>query len=182
MLFVEPRFLVFFAIVFGLHWSLRSDRWRKAVLLIASYLFYAAWDYRFTFLIMFSTLVDYTVARLIEATAERQKRRRWLLVSLCMNLGVLGFFKYFNFFAASTVAALDAFGLKASWNTLHIVLPVGVSFFTFQSLSYTIDVYRGKLPARKSLFELALFIAFFPQLIAGPIVRAVQFLPQFDTP
>jgi alginate O-acetyltransferase complex protein AlgI len=182
MLFVEPRFLIFFATVFVFYWSVRSDVLRKATLLVASYAFYSAWDYRFTFLIMFSTLVDYSVARLIEAESDPKRRRRFLLVSLCMNLGVLGFFKYFNFFAASTVDLLNTFGLTASWTTLHIVLPVGVSFFTFQSLSYTIDVYRGKLKARKSLFELALFIAFFPQLIAGPIVRAFDFLPQFDRP
>lgn len=181
MLFVEPRFLVFFAVVFTLYWSVRSDTARKAVLLIASYVFYAAWDYRFTFLIMFSTVVDYTVARLIEAEPNPVRRRRLLLVSLCMNLGVLGFFKYFNFFAESTVQFLAVFGLRANWTMLHILLPVGVSFFTFQSLSYTIEVYRGRLKARKSLFDLALFIAFFPQLISGPIVRAYDFLPQFDS-
>jgi D-alanyl-lipoteichoic acid acyltransferase DltB (MBOAT superfamily) len=180
MLFVEPRFFLFFGLVFGLYWLLRSDRWRKPWLLLASYVFYGAWDWRFLALIGLSTVVDWAIGVSLQRTNEAHARDRLMLTSLTLNLGVLFAFKYFNFFADSTVQLLTALGLEANWTTLHIILPVGISFYTFQSLSYTIDVYRRELPARQSLLDFALFVAFFPQLVAGPIVRASTFLPQLD--
>lgn len=181
MLFVEPRFFLFLALVAGLYWSLPGNRSRKVVLLAASYVFYAAWDYRFLSLILISTVVDYTAALAMSRSAKESARRLWLLLSLVVNLGMLGFFKYFNFFAESASDLMAAFGVELSQTTLDITLPVGISFYTFQTLSYTIDVYRGKLKPRTQLLDVALFVAFFPQLVAGPIVRAATFLPQLDS-
>ncbi len=178
MLFVEPRFFLFFVMVFTLYWSLKSNQHRKYVLLVASAVFYGAWDWRFLSLIAFSTVVDYWSARIIENTQETRKRRLLIGTSMAMNLGFLGFFKYFNFFAESFSDLLAVFGMTASYTTLHIILPVGISFYTFQTMSYTIDVYRTKLKAEKSFTDFAFFVIFFPQLVAGPIVRAIDFLPQ----
>ncbi|MEM9057036.1 MAG: MBOAT family protein [Pseudomonadota bacterium] len=180
MLFVEPRFFAFFLVVAALYWSLSGNRARKAVLLVASYGFYAAWDYRFLSLIVLSTLVDYTAALAMARSERPRARRLWLLLSLVVNLGMLGVFKYFNFFADSAANLLAAAGIEVSQTTLSLTLPVGISFYTFQTLSYTIDVYRGVLKPRRRLLDVALFVAFFPQLVAGPIVRAADFLPQLD--
>ncbi len=182
MIFTEVRFLLFFLTVFCVHWLLPSHRNRKIFLLIASYAFYGAWDWRFCFLILCSTLLDFTVARRIHANEDQLKRRRWLMVSLVANLGLLAVFKYFNFFMASSVDFLQMVGLQANWTTLNIVLPVGISFYTFQTLSYTIDIYRRQLEPAKSLLDMMLFVSFFPQLVAGPIVRARNFLPQLVVP
>ena len=149
---------------------------RNAILLVASYYFYAYWDYRFCGLLLISTAVDFFVAKRIEATTDHVVRRRWLYVSLAVNLGMLGFFKYFNFFIESAEPMLQSLGFATG--TLNIVLPVGISFFTFQTLSYTIDVYRGTLRSTRSFLDFALYVAFFPQLVAGPIVRARELLPQ----
>ena len=178
MIFTEFRFVVFFAVVFAVYWSLRGIRSRKLWLLGASWFFYAAWDWRFLGLILFSTLVDYVVgARL--GTSERQGHRRMLLaLSLVANLGLLGLFKYYDFFVTSGHSLLAWMGLDISPRTLGWVLPVGISFYTFQTLSYTIDVYRRSLKPVSSFLDFALFVGFFPQLVAGPIVRASQFLPQ----
>ncbi len=178
MLFVDFVFLPFFATVFLVHWALRTNRARKVWLLAASYFFYGAWDWRFLSLIVFSTAVDYFVGCRLEHAV---KRKRWLMLSLCANLGLLGTFKYFNFFVDSAVALLNTAGFDAHESTLRIVLPVGISFYTFQTLSYSIDVYRKKLAPTRSVLDLALFVAFFPQLVAGPIIRAVDFLPQLRT-
>ena len=181
MIFTEFRFFFFFAVVFGVYWTLRSNRWRKVWILVCSYAFYGAWDWRFLSLIVASTLVDYGVGlRLGDAEASVNTRRRWLLVSLCVNLGTLAFFKYANFFADSAVGLFGWLGLPSNSVTLGVVLPVGISFYTFQTLSYSIDIYRGQLEARRSLLDLATFVAFFPQLVAGPIVRASDFLPQLE--
>ncbi|MBF0371464.1 MAG: MBOAT family protein [Magnetococcales bacterium] len=180
MLFVEFRFIVFFGVLWAIYWSLRNNTWRKMVLLGGSYLFYAAWDWRFLSLILLSTVVDYLAALRIPGAANEGRKRGWLVASLITNLGVLGFFKYFNFFAASLVDLFNSLGVALNHTTLEIVLPVGISFYTFQTLSYTIDVYRGKLQPRKNPLDVALFVAFFPQLVAGPIVRASHFLPQLD--
>lgn len=177
MLFVEPRFLPFFLAVFAVHWLLRRNGARKVWLLAASYVFYGAWDWRFLGLIALSTVGDWAFALRI---ASAKNPRLWVRLSVCANLGLLGFFKYFGFFVDSAVALLASLGLEAHRPTLAIVLPVGISFYTFQSLSYTIDVYRGTLRATRSLLDFALFVAFFPQLVAGPIVRAVDFLPQLE--
>jgi len=175
MLFVEFSFLPFFLLVFCVHWALRSHLARKLWLLLASYCFYAAWDWRFLGLILASTLIDYGVGRRLHAGSHK---RFWLGLSLCANLGLLGFFKYYNFFMESGIELIQLLGFEAHPSTLRIILPVGISFYTFQTLSYSIDVYRGKLQASDRLADFALFVAFFPQLVAGPIIRAIDFMPQ----
>jgi alginate O-acetyltransferase complex protein AlgI len=181
MIFSEPRFLLFFLLVFSVHWALRSNAARKHVLLAASLYFYGSWDARFLALIVAASLCDWFCSlRIAAARARGAQPRRWLMVSLCYNLGTLGFFKYFNFFADSAVAFLQWLGLPASPVTLQIVLPVGISFFTFQTMSYTLDVWRGDLKPVRSPLDFLLYVTFFPQLVAGPIVRAATFLPQLD--
>jgi alginate O-acetyltransferase complex protein AlgI len=181
MLFVEFRFFWFFLAVFAVYWSLRRNDSRKIWLLVCSYFFYAAWNWKFLFLIMASSALDYFVGTMMSRTENPRARRGWLIVSLCANLGTIAFFKYYNFFVTSAAALLEWLGLPASLHTLNIVIPVGVSFYTFHSMSYTIDVYRGKLKAVSSILDLACFIGFFPQMVAGPIVRASAFLPQLQT-
>ena len=182
MIFTEFRFFIFFALVFGVYWSLRSNGWRKLWLLVCSYAFYMAWDWRFLSLIVGSTLVDYVVGlNLVKCEDQPKQKKMWLVVSLAVNLGALAFFKYANFFADSAVGLLAWLGLPANQVTLGIVLPVGISFYTFQTLSYSLDIYAGRLQPRKSLLDLATFVAFFPQLVAGPIVRASDFLPQLES-
>jgi alginate O-acetyltransferase complex protein AlgI len=182
MIFTQVAFFVFFAITLATFWALRRERARRIWLLVASYYFYGYWDYRFLGLIFACTVLDYVVG-LTLARVEKQAHRRLLIAtSLCMNLGLLGFFKYYNFFAGAGVELFRSLGIPVREATLEIVLPVGISFFTFQSMSYTIDVYRRVLEPRRNFLDFAAFIAFFPQLVAGPIVRAKTFLPQFDTP
>jgi D-alanyl-lipoteichoic acid acyltransferase DltB (MBOAT superfamily) len=178
MLFVEFRFLWFFLAVFCVYWLLRENRSRKFWLLVCSYIFYAAWDWRFLFLLFASSALDYFVGLMLERTENPARRRIWLILSLCVNLGTIAFFKYYNFFVSSAVELLGWLGLPASPHTLNIIIPVGVSFYTFHSMSYTIDVYRGKMRAVSSFLDVACFIGFFPQMVAGPIVRAKEFLPQ----
>jgi alginate O-acetyltransferase complex protein AlgI len=181
MLFVEPRFFVFFAIVFAIYWSLNSNTPRKIVLLISSYIFYGAWDPRFTLLLAFSTLFDFGAGLAMEATRSQARRKLIIAFSVSVNLALLFTFKYFNFFTDSFVQLLHAAGVAANPVTVRLILPVGISFYTFQSLSYTLDIYRGHMPARRSLLDYATFVGFFPQLVAGPIVRAYDFLPQLDS-
>ena len=181
MIFTELRFFLFFLVVFCIYWTITTQTTRKVWLLACSYLFYASWDWRFLSLILASTCIDYIVGIQLATTANRQTRRAWLLVSLVGNLGILGFFKYFNFFIESAAAFIRFLGFGVSIPSLEIILPLGISFYTFQTLSYSIDVYRNKLPATRNVLDLALFVAFFPQLIAGPIVRATEFLPQLKT-
>ncbi|MDG2130734.1 MAG: MBOAT family O-acyltransferase [Fuerstiella sp.] len=151
---------------------------RKCILLAASYVFYAAWDWRFLILIWFSSCVDY-ICGLRIATGETDRARvRWLRVSVFVNLSLLAAFKYFNFFAESAISLFNAVGLRTDWATLNIVLPVGISFYTFQTLSYTIDVYRRRCRACDRPIDFFLFVAFFPQLVAGPIEKASHLLPQ----
>ncbi|WP_339634635.1 MBOAT family O-acyltransferase, partial [Bizionia echini] len=147
--------------------------------LIASYVFYGWWDWRFLFLIMFSTLVDYLIGYQMAKSEKLQIRKVLLWVSIFVNIGLLGFFKYFNFFIDNFVVAFSFFGFSIQPNTLNIILPIGISFYTFQTLSYTIDVYRSKLEPTKNFIEFAAFVSFFPQLVAGPIERANNLLPQF---
>ena len=181
MLFVEFRFFWFFLAVFCVYWSLRDNRSRKIWLLLCSYIFYAAWDWRFLFLLMASSALDYFVGLRLARTENPRARRRWLILSLCANLGTIAFFKYYNFFVSSAAVVLAWLGIPASLHTLNIIIPVGVSFYTFHSMSYTIDVYRGKMRAVSSILDVACFIGFFPQMVAGPIVRAAQFLPQLQS-
>ena len=182
MLFVEFRFFWFFLAVFAVYWSLRENRSRKIWLLICSYIFYAAWNWKFLFLLMGSSALDYIVGMMLARTENPRRRRGWLILSLCANLGTIAFFKYYNFFVSSAAALLAWLGLPASVHTLNIIIPVGVSFYTFHSMSYTIDVYRGKMRAVPSILDVACFIGFFPQMVAGPIVRAFAFLPQLQSP
>ena len=179
MLFIEPVFIVFFLITAGVYWLMTSHDWRKMWLLAASYVFYGAWDWRFLFLMMGCSAFNYVLALVVERQLKSGPAHAWVLpTSIIANLSVLFFFKYFNFFAASLSELAAVFGATVSPVTLQVVLPVGISFFTFQAMSYFFDVYRKEIPAEKSIIDVSLYIAFFPQLVAGPIVRAADFLPQ----
>jgi len=181
MVFNSVTFLIFLAIVLMAYYRLRH-RGQNVLLVVASYVFYGWWDWRFTALLFFSTAFDFACARWIERSTD-PRRRRWLLTfSIMVNLGVLGAFKYFNFFADSLARVLGGLGMEASFPVLHVILPVGISFYTFLSMSYTIDVYRRELPATNSLLDYMLYVAFFPHLVAGPIVRAAFLLPQCQRP
>lgn len=182
-----PFIYLLLATLFLYHVVLRGNRLgRHSLLLGASYVFYGWWDWRFLSLILFSTLVDYIVSLRIDAIRSRggtkEQTRPWLIVSIISNLTLLGFFKYFNFFADSVVRLLDLMGLEAGPVTLYVVLPVGISFYTFQSMAYTIDVYRGTVPVTRNFITFALYVSFFPQLVAGPIERAQHLIPQFNDP
>ncbi len=181
MLFNSLTFLIFFGCVLLFYYRL-PFRAQNIFLLGASYLFYGWWDFRFLFLLIFTSAFDYVLAQMIENQPDR-RRKRWLLFfSLGSNLGVLCVFKYFNFFAVELAALLNTFGWQASFPILHVVLPVGISFYTFLSMSYTIDVYRGELKATRDPVAFLLFVSFFPHLVAGPIVRASYLLPQCEAP
>ncbi len=182
MLFNSLAFAVFLPIVFVLYWGLsrKALRYQHAVLLLASYFFYGSWDPRFLGLIILSSVADYVIGLQLHEAENPQIRKRWLLLSLGINLGILGVFKYFNFFAESFGSLLAEMGLQASPFTLNIILPVGISFYTFQTLSYTIDIYRKKLEPTQDALAFFTFVAFFPQLVAGPIERAANLLPQFE--
>lgn len=182
MLFNSLLFLVFFAVVLGLHrlplpWSLR-----KANLPVASYLFYAAWNPPFVLLLWLSTIVDWTIAKRIAATSSDRGRRALLLVTLCSNLGLLGYFKYGGFLLQTFTDLMAAVGVVYHPPAMDIVLPVGISFYTFQTLSYTLDVYLRRAKPADSFLDFALYVGVFPQLVAGPIVRATDFLPQCREP
>ena len=180
MLFNSLDFAIFLPIVFALYWLLRSRLSAQNLLIaISSYVFYGWWDWRFLILILFSTLVDYSVGIWMSKTEDSQKRKYLLWTSLAINLGLLGFFKYYNFFLDNFVDAFSLFGHSLNFRGLEIVLPVGISFYTFQTLSYSIDVYRRKLEPTKDFISFAAFVSFFPQLVAGPIERATHLLPQF---
>ncbi|MEE8104225.1 MAG: MBOAT family O-acyltransferase [Planctomycetota bacterium] len=182
MNFISTTFLVFLTLVFAVYWAIRRRRGQNLVLLVASYVFYSWWDWRFCGLLLISSLVDYGVGLGLGRTRATRARRLWLILSLVVNLVMLGFFKYFNFFAENFQQLLASFGLTVNTVTLRIVLPVGISFYTFQTLSYTIDVYRGRIKPTKSLLDYGTFVSFFPQLVAGPIERAPRLLPQFQSP
>ena len=179
MLFNSIVFFVFLAAFLPLYFALRG-RARLFLCLAASYFFYGWWDWRFLGLIAFSTIIDYTLGMAIGRSEDARERKRYLLASMVVNLGVLAFFKYFGFFTDSFVEMVGTFGWDPGWNTLNIILPVGISFYTFQSMSYTIDIYRRQIPVEPDFLRFATFISFFPQLVAGPIVRASEFLPQFQ--
>lgn len=183
MLFNSFDFAIFLPIVFCLYWAINKHalRWQNVLVVGASYIFYGWWDARFLLLILFSTLVDYTVGRLLGGENDTKKRKIYLWISILSNLGLLGFFKYYNFFLANFISAFSFFGADFSTQSLSIILPVGISFYTFQTLSYTIDVYRKKLAPTDDFIAFAAFVSFFPQLVAGPIERATHLLPQFKT-
>ncbi|MFD2203498.1 MBOAT family O-acyltransferase [Shivajiella indica] len=181
MLFNSIDFAVFLPIVFILYWfaTQRNLKYQNFLVVVASYVFYGWWDWRFLFLIIFSTIVDFLIGIKLANTDNPIKRKGLLWTSMLVNLGFLGFFKYYNFFLDNFVTAFSFFGKEIHASSLEIVLPVGISFYTFQTMSYTIDVYRKKLEPTKDFIAFSAFVSFFPQLVAGPIERATNLLPQF---
>ena len=181
MLFNSIDFAVFIPIVFTLYWFVFQNnlKFQNLLIVFASYLFYGWWDWKFLSLIIFSTLVDFIVGRNLRTEQIRSRRKILLWVSIIVNLGFLGFFKYYNFFIENFTYAFSVLGFKINRNSLNIILPVGISFYTFQTLSYTIDVYRKKIKPTQDFIAFSAFVCFFPQLVAGPIERASNLLPQF---
>jgi len=175
------QFAIFFAIVYLLY-LLLNHKGQNRLLLVASYVFYGCWDWRFLSLIAISTVVDYFCGLKIYESREKQKRKLFLFISVCSNLTILGFFKYFNFFTDNLYALLNGFGFSPDPFFLNIILPVGISFYTFQTISYSIDIYRKELNPTRKFLDFALFVSFFPQLVAGPIERAKNLLPQMLLP
>ena len=178
MLFNSLTFVVFFVLVLGAYWSLRSWEARKNVLLVASYLFYGAWNPPFALLLFATTALDFLLGARIAQTTEPRRKRLWLVASVTSNLSMLGFFKYGNFLLENLQWLLARAGIAYQPPHLDVFLPIGISFYTFHSLSYTLDVYRGVCQPTRSLRDFTLAVSFFPQLVAGPIVRAADFLPQ----
>ena len=180
MLFNSIHFAIFFPVIFLLYWFVtrKSLKLQNVLLLIASYFFYACWDYRFLFLLMFSTLLDFYTGLKIEQSSLRKGKLAWLWTSIIVNLGFLGFFKYYNFFVSSFADSVSYLGLSLDPWTLQIILPVGISFYTFHGLSYVIDIYYGRIPAERNFVDYSVFVSFFPLLVAGPIERATHLLPQ----
>ncbi len=183
MLFNSIDFAIFLPIIFILYWFVtnKSLRLQNLLIVIASYIFYGWWDWRFLSLILFSTIVDYFIGISLSKQENLTKRKMLLWTSVLVNLGFLGFFKYYNFFLDNFITAFSFFGTEINANSLNIILPVGISFYTFQTLSYTIDVYKRKLEPTKNFIAFSAFVSFFPQLVAGPIERATNLLPQFYT-
>ncbi len=181
MFFNSLDFAVFLPIVFTFYWLINSKNLQiqNAFIVIASYVFYSWWDWRFLALILTSTMVDYAVGRTLYNENNHTKRKALLWCSILVNIGILAVFKYYNFFVENFTAAFSIFGTSMQPNTLNIILPVGISFYTFQTLSYTIDVYNRKLQPTQNFIAFAAFVSFFPQLVAGPIERATHLLPQF---
>jgi len=181
MLFNTLEFAVFFPIVFFLYWAIAANKTvRNAVILLASYYFYGYWDWRFLLLIFTSSLVDYLVGLQMDKAKKHKTKKALLFLSLFVNLGFLFYFKYTNFFIESFVDTFRLFGKSLNISTLNIILPVGISFYTFQTLSYTIDIYKKKIKPSNNPLNFFAFVAFFPQLVAGPIERASHLLPQFN--
>ena len=181
MLFNSIDFAIFLPIVFILYWFVTNKnlKLQNFLIVLASYLFYGWWDWRFLSLIVFSTVVDYSIGQKLQNEENKVKRKALLWTSILVNLGFLGFFKYYNFFLDNFITAFSFFGQEIKANSLNIILPVGISFYTFQTLSYTIDVYKRKLEPAKDFISFSAFVSFFPQLVAGPIERATNLLPQF---
>ena len=181
MYFNSLEFFIFLPVVFVLYWFVTNKNlnFQNALIVLASYVFYGWWDWRFLSLILFSSLLDFSIGLLLKKEDNLFKRKIFLWISICVNLGFLAFFKYCNFFIESFVDSFSFFGKELQINTLSIVLPVGISFYTFQTLSYTIDVYNKKLEATNNIISFMAFVSFFPQLVAGPIERATNLLPQF---
>ncbi len=180
MSFVQPEFFWLMVVVFGLYYASATRLWQNAVLLFASMIFYG-WIHPWWLILLYaSATLDFSMGRLM-ARSPRYKKL-WLTFSLCGNIGLLLYFKYFNFFIENTIAALQSTGIETNLHTLHILLPAGISFYTFQTMSYTLDIYRGELKPRKNFLNYVVFISFFPQLVAGPVERAARLLPQLEAP
>src|SRR5680860_100474 len=183
MLFPTLAFGIFFLVVFAAAWELRGlPETRKAFLVAVCYFFYACWDWRFTALLAASSLLNYAAGRLLAVTVSDTGRRQLVGVAVGLNLMILGVFKYYGFFMEQLGETLTNIGLARDMPFLEILLPIGISFFTFHGISYVVDVYRRKIPAEESPVDVFLYISFFPQLVAGPIVRAADFLPQLKAP
>ena len=182
MLFNSLTFVVFYVVVTTLYWSFRGWQLRKNLLVVASYIFYGAWNPPFAALLFTTTAMDFWLGRQIGKAQTQPAKKRWLVASVCMNLSMLGFFKYGNFLLQNFQWLLSRVGIIYQPPHLDILLPVGISFYTFHSLSYTLDIYRGVLKPTRSLRDFILAVSFFPQLVAGPIVRAGDFLPQLEYP
>ncbi len=180
MLFPSQQFALFMLLLLAVLFLLRAQPVRRLLLLVASYLFYMAWNPAFILLIILSSLVDWFVGKALDREQDSSRRFRWLLLSLVANLGLLGWFKYSGFLSAFLLSFARAAGLDWEWQMLAVTLPVGISFYTFQTLSYSIDIYTRRIRPAGSLLDYALYVAFFPQLVAGPIVRASEFLPQLS--
>jgi len=179
MLFNSFIFLIFLAVVIPLYYIL-PRKFRNPLLLIGSYFFYGYWDYRFLSLIIISTLIDFYIGKALSTTLNQQKRKNLLFISVFANLALLGFFKYFGFFTESFAEMANMFGVTLDALHLNIILPVGISFYTFQTMSYTIDVYRNNMKPTNNLLNFAVFVSFFPQLVAGHIERAKALIPQVE--
>ena len=177
MLFNSFIFWFFFVVVIIFYYNLKHSK-QNILLLIASYIFYASWDWRFLSLILFSTFVDFIIGKKIFLSANTHHKKSYLIISIVLNLGILGVFKYFNFFINELSSFIQWLGYTFNPSLIHIVLPVGISFYTFQTMSYTIDIYRGDTKPIKSIINFALYVAYFPQLVAGPIERSYNLLPQ----
>src|SRR5215213_3763340 len=178
MLFCSEKFLVFFAVVFAVYWARPWHRLRIWLLLAASFYFYASWNRWLAALVGLSSAFDYAVGLALEASHSTRRRRLLLGCSLAANLGLLAYFKYANFFLGSLGEALHALGVERSLPAIRVIVPIGISFYTFEAINYAVDVYRRRVPAERDLGHFLLFITFFPHLVAGPIVRARDFLPQ----
>ena len=182
MLFNSITFIVFYVVVFASYWLLRARRPQNILLLGASWVFYGAWSWKFLLLLIASSVLDYCCGLLIQGAPSQRRKRLLLILSVGGNLLFLGTFKYLGFFVTEFAALLEQLGFAASAPVLNIVLPVGISFYTFQTIGYIVDVYRGKVPVARSFIDYALYVAFFPQLVAGPIERAGHLIPQFQKP
>lgn len=182
MLFNSINFAIFLPIVFILYWFVtnKSLKFQNILLLVSSYFFYACWDWRFLFLLVFSTLLDYFTGIKMSEAKNQGTKKFWFWLSISVNLGFLGIFKYYNFFATSFADAISHFGIHVSPWTLSVILPVGISFYTFHGLSYVIDIYKDKIKAERNFIEYSVFVSFFPLLVAGPIERATHLLPQIQ--
>jgi alginate O-acetyltransferase complex protein AlgI len=180
MLFNSLSFAIFLPIVFVLYWFVTNKKlsYQNTLLLLASYYFYACWDWRFLFLLMFSTFLDYFTGLKMQDASTQSNKKFWFVLSITVNLGFLCLFKYYNFFADSFAEILSQFGLRINPWTLNIILPVGISFYTFHGLSYVIDIYKNRIKAERNFVDYAVFVSFFPLLVAGPIERATHLLPQ----
>ena len=181
MLFNSIDFAIFLPIVFLLYWFVTNKnlRFQNSLVVFASYVFYGWWDWRFLSLIIFSTLVDYSIGILLSKEENKLKRKVLLWTSIGVNIGFLGFFKYYNFFLDNFISAFSVFGMEINANSLNIILPVGISFYTFQTLSYTIDIYRRRLEPTKDLIAFSAFVSFFPQLVADQLKEQQTYCPNF---
>ena len=180
MLFNSINFAIFLPIVFFLYWFVinKSLKLQNILLLISSYFFYACWDYRFLFLLIFSTVLDYYTGIKMHDSENPKLKRFWFWLSISINVGFLAIFKYYNFFADSLADGLSLLGFQSNFWTLQVILPVGISFYTFHGLSYVIDIYKNRITPERNFVDYSVFVSFFPLLVAGPIERATHLLPQ----